>query len=247
MPDQSYISFYISRLDEVVSTNDTAAQPHWKHGDVIRAEYQSGGRGQRGNRWASERGVNLMFSVVFQPRELAVENQFYLSKIVSIALVHTLADFGIEAAVKWPNDLYIGDRKTAGILIENDLMGSRIAKSIIGIGLNVNQLEFDPALPNPVSLALAVGRAVDREAVFDRFLNRLAAGYGLLQEKKYAEIDTAYSDVLYRKTGLHRFQEPGGPAFQASIAEVLPGGELVLLRDDGSHKSYLFKEIEFVI
>ena len=247
MEIEKYISFKINRFDEVISTNDTAAQPRWKHGDVIRAEFQSGGRGQRGNRWMSEREVNLIFSVVLQPQGVAIENQFYISKIASIALVRTLTGLGIGAAVKWPNDLYVGDRKTAGILIENDLIGSDIAKSVIGIGLNVNQLEFDPALPNPTSLALEGGGSVDREVVFENFLNHLSIGYGLLQEKKYAETDVEYARTLYRKAGVHRFQEPGGEVFMASIAGVMPGGELVLQRDDGVCKSYLFKEIEFVI
>jgi BirA family biotin operon repressor/biotin-[acetyl-CoA-carboxylase] ligase len=239
--------FKINHFDEVISTNDTAAGKIYGHGAVIRAEYQSGGRGQRGNRWASERGRNLIFSVVLQPQGVVVERQFYISKIVSVALVRALTDFGIGATVKWPNDIYIGNRKTAGILIENDLMGSGIARSVVGIGLNVNQMEFDPALPNPTSLALAAGREIDREAVFERILHHLATWYTLLEGQKFAEIDAEYTASLYRKSGPHPFREPGGDVFQASIADVLPGGELVLERADGMRKSYLFKKIEFFI
>lgn len=239
--------FKINRFDTVISTNDTASEKKYAHGDVIVAEYQSGGRGQRGNRWTSARGENLMFSVVLQPQELAAERQFSISQIVSLALVRALSEFGVEAAVKWPNDLYIGDRKVAGILIENDLIGCCITRSIIGIGLNVNQISFDPQIPNPTSLALSAGKTMDREAVFKWVLHHLAEVYSWLEARKFAEIEATYPACLYRKNGLHPFREPNGAVFRASIAEVLPDGELVLLRDDGFRKSYLFKEIEFVI
>lgn len=116
---------------------------------------QSRGRGQRGNSWSSSAGANLTFSVVLCPGFLETAQQFYLSKAVSLAVCDTVESFGVRPQVKWPNDIYIDGRKVAGILIENDLAGNFLSRSVVGIGINVNQTEFDPALPNPTSLAVA--------------------------------------------------------------------------------------------
>ena len=130
---------------------------------VVAALSQTSGRGQRGNVWLSEAGQNLTFSIVlkFPAKGLKAEmepmlayDQFVLSEITSLAIVDLLADFGIEAKIKWPNDIYIGDRKICGMLIENSLRGEWIQHSIIGIGLNVNQRNFDVTLPNPTSIVL---------------------------------------------------------------------------------------------
>ena len=244
---EEQFSIRIDLHEELTSTNDTASQGDYAHGDVIIAEHQTKGRGQRGNRWESGAGENLTFSVVFQPNNFPIERQFYLSKIVSLALVEALSKFGIAATIKWPNDIYIGDRKVAGILIENDLMGANLTKSVAGIGLNVNQLQLDASLPNPISLALAKGETFDRGQVLKSYLDSLFVWFNRMDNSDLEPVDRAYSEYLYRKAGLHWFAEPFGEPFRAAIDRVLPGGELVLRREDGSCKSYLFKEVEFLI
>lgn len=236
----------IEYFEEITSTNDLASSRK-DHGCLIWAENQTKGRGQRGNSWSSSTGKNLTFSLVICPEKLPAENQFYISKVVSIAMIEALAEFGLKAEIKWPNDIYIGNKKIAGILIENDLQGTDIIKSILGIGLNVNQEVFDPALPNPTSMLLSGGSEVDRMEVLRKILERIFFWNNHLNNKEYELIDMTYSRHLYRLENRHLFQEPGGEPFKASIKKVLPSGELILKRADGSCKGYFFKEIEFIL
>ena len=148
---------HIIRLDNVDSTNTylSGIASNSPHGTCVLADRQSAGRGQRGNTWESEPGKNLTFSVLLRPDGLHASQQFRISQAVSLAITDTLDGFlpeGIEAKVKWPNDIYVGNRKICGILIENTLCGAAIQHSIIGIGLNINQRDFLSDAPNPVSL-----------------------------------------------------------------------------------------------
>lgn len=244
--EESY-SIRIFHHQETTSTNDLAASATYGHGDIIIADAQTKGRGQRGNSWNSTPGENLTFSLVIQPDHLQAEEQFYISKIISLSLVETLAAYGTQASVKWPNDIYTGDRKIAGVLIENDLMGACIKKSIAGIGLNVNQRLFDPGLPNPTSMTLEKGDRYDRADVLKTFIISFRKFYDNLLHGKKKSIDSSYAAALYRKEGVHSFREPSGELFQAHIREVWPTGDLVLERSDGTVKNYLFKEVEFIL
>ncbi len=239
--------FGIDCFDELGSTNDTARDPRYGAGDVVLAERQTAGRGQRGNSWSSGAGLNLTFSVVLCPDFLPVARQFYVSKIVALAVSDALARWGIEARIKWPNDIYICDRKVAGILIENDLCGRYMARSVVGVGLNVNQTEFDASLPNPVSMALFSGRSFDRAEVFETFYRCLSERYGMLAEEDDARIDADYLGKLYRLGEEHLFTDGRtGERFSGTIRDVLPAGDLVV-ESGGERRRYLFKEIEYEI
>ena len=162
----------IYRIDETTSTNDEARDAKYRHGDIVWAERQTAGRGQRGHTWTSPEGENLTFSMVLEPRFLPVGEQFLLSEAVTLALTDTLAAYGIDTRIKWTNDIYVGDRKLVGILIEHNHAGASLSRTIAGIGINVNQTAFDPALPNPVSLAQAGGRKFNRSRLLETFLVR---------------------------------------------------------------------------
>ena len=162
-------------LEETTSTNDEARNPRYGHGDAICAERQTAGRGQRGHTWSSEEGRNLMFSLVWEPRFLPVSEQFLLSEAVALALTDLFGGYGIDARIKWTNDIYAGDRKLVGILIEHNLTGDRLSRTIVGIGVNVNQTRFDPSLPNPSSMCLETGCEYDRQEVLHRLGDCLAA------------------------------------------------------------------------
>ena len=145
-------------LDSVDSTNNEVKR---KVGvldnlSVIAAMDQTSGRGQRGNIWLTEPGKNLTFSVVLKYDQMQVkmqaQNQCKISEMTALSVIDLLAQYGIEARIKLPNDIYVGDKKICGILIEHSLHGEQISHTIIGVGLNVNQLTFDPSLPNPVSM-----------------------------------------------------------------------------------------------
>lgn len=143
-------------LESVDSTNEEAKR-HISDIDnlsVLSALEQTAGRGQRGNKWTSNTGENLMFSIVLKDPKISARDQFVLNEIASLAVVDFLSMHGISARIKWPNDIYVGLQKICGILIENSLHGTAISSSIIGIGLNINQRNFNVNLPNPTSMVL---------------------------------------------------------------------------------------------
>lgn len=237
----------IFRIEETTSTNDDARDAKYRHGDVVWAERQTAGRGQRGHAWSSPEGENLTFSLVLEPSFLPVGEQFLLSEVVALALTDTVAAFGIDARIKWTNDLYVGDRKLVGILIEHFFSGPTLARTIAGIGINVNQTTFDPALPNPVSMAQAAGRTFSREEVLDRFLVCCMDRYEQLERGGKEALQRDYRGRMYRLGERHPYRLPDGTRFDAVLEGVRPTGELLLRRDDSSLDAYLFREVEFVI
>ena len=237
----------IYKFEETTSTNDDARNPRYRHGDIVWAERQTAGRGQRGHTWTSPEGFNLTFSLVLEPRFLPIEQQFLLSEVIALALTDTFAKFGIKTRIKWTNDIYAGHRKLVGMLIEHDLSEGRLARTIAGIGINVNQIQFDSALPNPVSMAQVTGRTFDREEVLDAFHHCCMDRYELLQSGQTEPIQRDYRDRMYRLGERTPFRLPDGTPFEATIEGVRPTGELLLRHDDGTLHGYLFREVEFVV
>lgn len=234
----------IYRFDQLSSTNDTAREAKYTHGDAVIATRQSAGRGQRGNVWSSEAGLNLTFSLVLEPIFLPAFHQFALLEVVALGVADAVRELGLEPLIKWTNDIYIGDYKIAGLLIENDVCGENLARSIVGIGLNVNQLSFDPSLPNPTSLALETGFKQDLNEVFATVYRSIGARYDEL-EAGGASIHSQYSQLLYKKNVPHHYSLPSGEKFVGTIRDVSPMGELSVEHPDGTVGKYLFKEIEF--
>lgn len=243
----------IYHLDITSSTNDDARDEKYREGDVVWAEFQTAGRGQRGHVWHSKRGENLTFSVVLEPTFLPITEQFSVSEVVALSLVDMLAEYGIEARIKWTNDIYVGDKKLVGILIEHSLAPTTLRRTIVGIGININQTEFDASLPNPVSMAQLLGREFDAEEVLHRFLKHLQRNYATLREMQNAEckiknsIHQRYNKLLYRLEEYHTYALPSGERFRAKILDTAPNGALRLEDENGKAKDYLFKEVEFVI
>ena len=237
----------IYHIAETTSTNDLACEERYGHGDVICAERQTAGRGQRGHTWTSPEGVNLLFSVVLCPTFLPAGEQFLLSQAVALALVDTLGTCGIDARIKWTNDIYAGDRKLVGILIEHNLTGDRLSRTIVGIGVNVNQTRFDPSLPNPSSMHLETGCEYDRQEVLHRLGDCLAARYEQLEKGDREALQADYRRRMYRLGERHRYRYPDGRTVEAVLRGVRPSGELLLELPDGRTEGYLFREIEFVI
>ena len=207
------------------------------------AEFQTAGRGCGENTWESERGKNLTFSVLLHPTEIRANWQFRISEAVSVALCETLeARLNERVEIKWPNDIYVGDRKICGILIENRLKGSTITDSIVGIGLNVNQRTFVSDAPNPVSVCQLTGEETDREALLETFLKELSKAF----ETETEILAEAYRSRLYRREGMHRFSDSQGE-FEAKVLNVLDDGRLVLLDSEGTARMYAFKEVVFCL
>ena len=236
--------------EEVTSTNTVArrlAADGCPAGTCVLAERQTAGRGQRGHKWSSAEGLNLTFSLVLEPRFLPAGEQFLLNEAVALALTDTFAQFGIAARIKWTNDIYAGDKKLVGILIEHSYSGQTLARTIVGIGINVNQTEFDPALPNPVSMAMVAGRTFDRGEVLEAFRRHIGIRYAQLELDERETLQRDYRERMYRLGERHTFRYPDGTPTEASIEGVRPTGELLLRHADGTLREYLFKEIEFVI
>lgn len=234
-------------LEQTTSTNDDARDPKYRHGDVISAEYQTAGRGQRGHKWLSAAGRNLMFSLVLEPRHIPALRQFMISEAVPLGIADTLAEYGIDARIKWTNDIYVGDKKITGMLIEHSLADGHLARTIAGIGVNVNQTEFDPALPNPTSMRLLTGREYDRQALLVRLHDNIMERYKMTGSGHQTQLHADYKRVLYRIDEPHTFRLPDGTAFTGIIRDVEADGALVVEHPDGIRRNYLFRQIEFVI
>lgn len=239
------MSFY--RFDTLTSSNDEARDSRYTEGDWIGVEHQTAGRGQRGHSWSSHAGEDITGTLVLEPRFVAVREQFSISQAVALGVVDLLKAYGIVAEIKWTNDIYVAGRKVAGILIEHNLAGTSLSRTVVGIGLNVNRLEFDPDLPNPTSMALAAGRKFDREEVLRGLHRALITRYEELREGGAEALRGDYRAHLYRLGEPQRFRLPAGEEFVGVIRGVEADGTLRVEHPDGRERGYLFREIEFLI
>lgn len=215
-------------------------------GTVIMADHQFAGRGQQENTWYTEAGANLTFSLYLNPSFLPVARQFLLNMAVSVGIRDALAGFlDDQLKVKWPNDLYYGAQKLGGILIENILSGSKYKASIIGVGLNVNQRMFNPALLNR---ATSMGKILQR----DVNLMELLSGICSHIEGQYLKLKSGNFNTLQQNylNGLYKFEQPGlyrhlGETFEGKITDVTESG-LLVISSGNTEKCYNFKEVEFL-
>ena len=242
----------IIRFKSLDSTNAQAAKMvadgELPDSTVIIAHEQTKGRGLDSNTWESEPGMNLTFSMVLYPRFLPAGQQFMLSKVIALGVWQTVADHVTDGSVtiKWPNDIYIGNRKVAGILIQNSIIGTVLENSIAGIGLNVNQTVFRSGAPNPVSLRLATGQEYDLDIELKRLTTNIEEYYKLLKSGHFSLIDQLYFDNLYRRNVLSEFRKDG-KIFPARIIGLSEYGHLLLETTDGVRFECDIKEIEFII
>lgn len=240
-------------LEEVDSTNSYVSLHGGELDDMtmVIADSQTAGRGQRGNSWESERGKNLTFTLLHRPCGIEPRLQFAISEATALAVADYLGATGIEARVKWPNDIYVGDRKIAGILIENSLTGSRIDSTRIGVGLNVNQREFLSDAPNPLSMWQITGREED--------ISHVAASLGAHLERRLLQAADAdgrrklheeFLGRLWRGDGHpHPFRRRADASeFSGVIKDVSPEGPIEITdMATGRSESFMFKEVEFLL
>ncbi len=234
------MDFEIIHIDETDSTNRWLRVHPSEHDVVVWTDFQTAGRGCGTNRWESERGKNLLFSVLIHPAgSLPANRQFHISMAVSLAICEALEQRIGDISIKWPNDIYWRGGKICGILIENALQGSYIKDSIIGVGLNVNQREFHSDAPNPVSLWQITEQDTDREELLHDILRCLTKNLD-------QEVRSRYMAKLYRRKGYHPYVDQKG-AFMAEIMDVEDDGHLLLYDDSGQQRRYAFKEVQFVL
>lgn len=240
----------IHTVAEAKSTNtlmrDDAAS--YGHGDVLLTHCQTAGRGQRGNSWEAEPGQNLTFSLMLRPAALAAADAFCLSMAVSVGIVRALRGIlSEEITLKWPNDIYWHDRKLAGILIENSLKGAFVGHSTIGIGLNVNQMQFVSDAPNPVSMAQIAGHGFSLTDVLNRVVSDILEEFANFENTgDQASLHARYCAWLWRREGVWPWHDNlRGETIHAAIQSVAPTGHLTLATTPP--RTYAFKEVTAVI
>lgn len=240
------VGFNIVHLDSVSSTNTIARELLQKEeageGLVIVAEHQTEGRGQQNSVWESHTGKNLLCSFVLTPTFMQVQQQVYLNMAMCLAVSDTLNSFTRGVKVKWPNDVYIHDKKVAGLLIENALSGEQIRYSIVGIGININQQGFDEG--KATSLSMNTGLEHAKEEVLQELINNMGRRYAQLQLKQFEKIRTDYHNQLMGWKQLRTFKA-NEEVFDAVINGVDEDGRLVLQRMNRVEK-YMVKQISML-
>lgn len=228
---------YISSTNSTNSlVKEMLAKGEWPLAErYLYAGYQTAGRGQTGNSWESEANKNVLCSILLPPDK----NLYFLNIAVSVAIIRLL---GGQYTIKWPNDIYYNDKKLAGILLENAIVGSEIKYSIAGIGLNVNQTVFVSNAPNPVSLKQITGKEYDIDQLMKDLLEAVDAVLNESEEVIWSE----YKAHLYRREGYWLFEDKNG-AFEAHIEDVLPTGEIVLRDKNSQVHQYGFKQIKYIL
>ena len=239
--------YNIIRLSDVASTNDYALSLRFdkvfKEGLVIVAGYQIKGKGQRGNNWVSVKGKNILVSVVIEPR-ISIQEQFEISKIAGLSLVDCLLNLGLEAKIKWPNDILVGKKKIAGILIQNLISDNIITHSVIGIGLNVNQLVFDDFTLKATSLQLELDKDFILEEIQNKLLRSIEARVVAYRSAGVELLEADYLQALFQKDKIAVF-ESQSQKFNGIIRGVSDRG-LLIIEIDNMVKEFGLKEVKML-
>ncbi|TMU50517.1 biotin--[acetyl-CoA-carboxylase] ligase [Flagellimonas algicola] len=237
----------IIKLDATDSTNlylrSLARAKNLEDYTCVVARAQEKGRGQMGTNWQSQPGKNLTFSVLKKFEALPAEQQFKINIAVSLAIYDALNKLNIlNLKVKWPNDIMSGSDKICGILIENVLKGQAIQNSIIGIGLNVNQTEFNK-LGKVASLKSILGRSLELEELLQKLLARLKFQLHDIENRTIEELLPQYAKKLFRKDKPSTFKDEKGEVFMGFIRGVSHQGKLVLELEDQIFREFGLKEV----
>lgn len=238
----------IIELDRTDSTNEYSKKlikdGTAEEGTVILADFQTKGKGQKDGYWESEKGKNLTFSIILFPNFLDIQKQFYLSMSVSIGIVEFLARLSVKSKIKWPNDIYIKNKKVAGMLIENSIKRNIIANSVIGIGININQTKFKSSAPNPTSLSLELNKTFDIKSTRKQLISCLDKWIKLLYNSQYKKIKYRYRKNLFLINKKTCFADINGK-FDGRIIDIEESGVLIIKTDSKKIRKYNFKEVTF--
>jgi len=241
----------IIRLAETGSTNSYAikllSRSRPEEGSVIITDHQTQGKGTDHNTWESEKGKNLTFSLILYPTFTA-DQQFILNKAISLGICDFLQNVihRKDATIKWPNDIYIGDKKVCGILIQNSVMGNKLEYVVVGIGLNVNQMLFTGDAPNPVSLKMISGMEYKLNELLLKLLRSIFERYTHISLKNTAKVETDYQSALYRLMEWHKYIV-NNVEINARITRTNAFGQLLLENEAGEIIVCDLKEVKFQI
>lgn len=238
----------IIKIEQTDSSNNEAISLA-KHNDTIEGTIvwvlnQTKGRGQGNKKWHSNPNENLTFSIIFKPSFLPIEKQFLISKMAAVAVCKVISGFCSNTFIKWPNDIYINNKKVAGILIENTIQQQNMYISVIGIGVNVNQKNFPSTIPNPTSLFIENNQKYELENLLFLFQQSIIEEYEKLKMGQYQSIEDYYDRLLYKKNQTIRILHKN-KIIKAYVINVDSSGFLHLLIEN---KEVLFSvgEIAFL-
>lgn len=238
----------ILRLETAASTNSWVAanEASIESPALVYAYAQTAGRGQRGNSWESEPGKNITASLLIHPVDFDACKQFRISEAVALAITDYLRGKGVEAKVKWPNDIYVGDKKICGILVEHVVTGKYITRTIAGFGINVNQKVFKSDAPNPVSLTQLTQREYD---LGKEILSVASCLEKRLRDFSVIDYHKEFLERLWRMDDcFHTFRDKiRNERIQAKIHSVAEEGLLTLMTPEGEKRQFAFKEVEFIL
>ncbi len=234
-------------LTQCHSTNDELAswvkKEHIPEGALVHTNHQLSGKGQRGNTWVDQPCKSLLFSILLKPIFLPIKSQHLLNLITGLAVLETVKEeVNGDLKLKWPNDIYLNEKKVGGVLIENNIKAGKIESSIVGIGLNLNQEVIE--VQNATSLYLESGTRFDRIDFLERILMSLESWYLKLKDYRYSEIENIYLKYLLWKGELHMFQDKDS-RFLGKIKGINETGKLIVERDN-IDQTYDIKEIQFI-
>ena len=240
----------IHHFNQLTSTNAFAEElllnGQLAEGTMIVASAQTLGKGTGNNTWESEPGKNLLCSIILFPDFLPAENQFHLNKAVSLAAMNCIKHFAPDAdiTIKWPNDIYAGNKKIGGILIKNTISGNSFKNCIVGIGLNINQENFDKSLPNPVSLKLLLGLETPLNEVIEALEGFIEVEYSKLANGYFDELNAEYLQNLMNFGKPAKYLS-GNEIFEGRITGVTDFGALQIKTGDLT-RNFDFKELVFL-
>ncbi len=239
-------NFTVKEYPELASTNILAAEmpaSEWTDRTVVLTWQQTQGRGQAANKWESAPHRNISMTVLLKPAHLEASRQFAVSMVIALGCFDFISRYTGNVSIKWPNDIYVGDKKIAGILIEHKITGMYIGHSICGVGININQEYFYSDAPNPVSLFQLLGHTLPLQQALEELLACIDTRYADIGN--YTTLERDFLHHLYRGTGIHRWEDAHGQ-FQASIAGLDEYGQLRLLDNEGHERLYAFKEVSYL-
>lgn len=249
-PKTLFVGQIVKYLPSCQSTNDEAsaliAHQDPAEGTIVVTDHQTAGRGQRGNSWEAKPAQNLTFSLILKPNFLAATEQFWLNMAISLGLYDTLSLLlETPVRIKWPNDIYVDNKKLGGILIENILQGQNIAWSVIGIGLNVNQTEFTYSTATSLQQQAPLPDNYDLSGVLRALSESIEQRYLQLRSNQRDSLKTNYLQTLYRYQEEAYFDRDG-QRFRGVITGIDSVGRLAIAVD-GQLQYFNFKEVSFVI
>ena len=215
-----------------------------KHGMSWFAEVQTAGKGQRGKTWKGAPKENIALSIALQPKKLYSGHKFALSMAIALASFDLFSTYAPdETKIKWPNDLYWRDRKAGGILIENVFQGNNWKWAVAGIGININQSEFDPSLSNPVSLSQITGHDHEILGLAKQLYDLVMKRFNELTHRDSFELSKEYNQHLYKLNASVRLKKESR-IFETTVKEVSLEGQLITV--DAMEHHFDFGEVEWL-